>query len=86
MTDEAPRSPSRRHLLQVAAGTAAGGGLSGLAHAGGGVPGSPPRPKEASSMIGVPFEEHDRVRFGLIGCGGRGRSLLRNMRWSGKRA
>jgi hypothetical protein len=30
-------------------------------------------------MIGVPFEKRDRVRFGLIGCGGRGGSLLRNM-------
>ncbi|MCG6927036.1 MAG: Gfo/Idh/MocA family oxidoreductase [Acidobacteria bacterium] len=79
MTDETPRSPSRRHLLQVAAGTAAGAGLGGLARAGEGVPASPPRPKDASSMIGVPFEKHDRVRFGLIGCGGRGRSLLRNM-------
>ena len=30
-------------------------------------------------MIGVPFERHARVRFALIGCGGRGRSLLRNL-------
>jgi predicted dehydrogenase len=30
-------------------------------------------------MIGVPFETHERVRLGLVGCGGRGRSLLRDM-------
>ena len=79
MTDKTPRSLSRRHMLQVAAGTAAGAGLAGLARAGEDVPVAPPRPTSASSMIGVPFEKRDRVRFGLIGCGGRGRSLLRNM-------
>ena len=79
MADQKPRSWSRRNVLQVAAGTAAGAGLAGLARAGGDASTAPPRPAGASSMIGIPFEKHDRVRFGLVGCGGRGRSLLRNM-------
>ena len=79
MTDQTPRSLSRRHLLRVTAGTAAGAGLAGLVRAGGEVPSAPPRPSGASSMIGAPFAKHDRVRFGLVGCGGRGSSLLRNM-------
>ena len=79
MAEENPRSISRRLLLQAAAGTAAGAGLAGHAHAG--VDGSeaPPRPKTSSSMIGVPFDRHAAVRFGLIGCGGRGQSLLRDL-------
>jgi len=79
MADENPRSLSRRRLLQVAAGTAAGAGLTGRAHAEAGGSAAPPRPKTSSSMIGVPFERHAVVRFGLIGCGGRGQSLLRDL-------
>jgi predicted dehydrogenase len=77
MTDETLRSPSRRHLLRVTAGTAAGAGLAGLGRAEDGA--APTRPEGASSMIGVALEKNERVRFALIGCGGRGRSLLRNM-------
>ena len=76
MTDESPRPLSRRRMLQVAAGAAAGAGLPGRA---GSEPEAPARPAGASSMAGVPFERHERVRFGLIGCGGRGRGLLRNL-------
>jgi predicted dehydrogenase len=37
-------------------------------------------PKTASAtMIGVPFEPHERVRLGIIGVGGRGTSLLRDL-------
>ena len=37
-------------------------------------------PKTASAtMIGVPFEVHERVRLGIIGVGGRGTSLLRDL-------
>ncbi|MBZ5686927.1 MAG: Gfo/Idh/MocA family oxidoreductase [Acidobacteriia bacterium] len=37
-------------------------------------------PKTANAtMIGVPFEAHDRVRLGIIGVGGRGTSLLRDL-------
>jgi predicted dehydrogenase len=79
MTDQTPRSLSRRRLLQVTAGTAAAAGLAAASRAGTGEPEAPPRPKDASSMIDVAFEKHERVRFALIGCGGRGRSLLRNM-------
>ncbi len=79
MADEKPRSLSRRQLLQVAAGAAAGAGVTGRAGAAPGDPEAPPRPSAGSSMIDVPFERHARVRFALIGCGGRGRSLLRNL-------
>ncbi len=33
----------------------------------------------ARTMIGVPFEPHERVRMGLIGAGGRGSSMLRRV-------
>jgi Oxidoreductase family, NAD-binding Rossmann fold len=37
-------------------------------------------PKTANAtMIGVPFEAHERVRLGIIGVGGRGTSLLRDL-------
>jgi hypothetical protein len=32
-----------------------------------------------ATMIGVPFEVHERVRLGIIGVGGRGSSLLRDL-------
>jgi hypothetical protein len=32
-----------------------------------------------ATMIGVPFEVHERVRLGIIGVGGRGTSLLRDL-------
>ncbi len=76
MSDEKAHSLSRRQLFQVAAGAAAGAGLAGSTA---GDPEARPRSTGGSSMIGVPFEEHARVRFALIGCGGRGRSLLRNL-------
>ena len=79
MTDQTPRSLSRRRLLQVTAGTAAAAGLGRRAPAGVDLPTGPPRAEGASSLIGVPFERHERIRFALVGCGGRGRSLLRNM-------
>ena len=77
MTDETPRALSRRSMLRLTAGTAAAAGLAG--RAGGDTLATPARPTAASSMIGVPFEKRERVRFALVGCGGRGRSLLRNM-------
>src|SRR5438045_8851292 len=33
----------------------------------------------AATMIGVPFEPRERVRLGVIGVGGRGSSLLRDL-------
>jgi hypothetical protein len=33
----------------------------------------------AQTMMGVPFERRGKVRFGLIGCGGRGSGLLRDL-------
>jgi hypothetical protein len=32
-----------------------------------------------ATMIGVPFEAHERVRLGIIGVGGRGTSVLRDL-------
>lgn len=42
------------------------------------LPGQLPGPR-AERMIGVPFEPHAVVRIGMIGIGGRGRSLLRDL-------
>ena len=38
------------------------------------------KPKSVNStMIGVPFDARERVRLGIIGVGGRGTSLLRDL-------
>ena len=72
MADDARRPFSRRDVLLTATGAAAA-----LAAA---RPGSAQPPAAAAgSMMGVPFERRDKVRFALVGCGGRGRSLLRDL-------
>ncbi len=73
-------SISRRRLLQ-AAGAAAGLGLVELS--GGKAEGTSPQAEPAgaatNTMMGVPFEARDVVRIGLIGCGRRGLSHLRDL-------
>lgn len=34
---------------------------------------------KGKTMVGVPFEKHDKVRAALIGCGGRGSGLLNDL-------
>jgi len=76
LSNDTGRSLSRRQVLQVATGAAAGLGLAAP------TPGQTPAGAAAApmpqgdSMIGVPFERRDVVRVGLVGCGGRGQSLL----------
>ena len=36
-------------------------------------------PRQGESMMGVPFERRDQVRFGFVGLGGRGSGQLREM-------
>jgi hypothetical protein len=74
MDDATRRSLTRRTLLQTA-GAAATLGLarSGTAQT------PPPAAGPGGSMIGVRFEPRTSVRFALIGCGGRGMSLLRDI-------
>jgi len=80
MSDDTRRSLSRRQVLQVATGAAAGFSLTGggASPARAGQRDEPPAPR-AESMIGVPFEGRDVVRVGLVGCGGRGQSLLHDL-------
>jgi hypothetical protein len=75
MPDDSPRSLSRRQLIRTASAAAA----LGLARPGSAqeAPAAPAR--RGATMIGVPFERRERVRFALIGCGGRGSGLLRDM-------
>jgi len=40
---------------------------------------APPRPVGAATMHGVPFERRDTVRFGMVGTGLRGRSVLNEL-------
>jgi hypothetical protein len=65
---------SRRKLLKAAGAAGAVAGLPGLAGAE-----APelvvPEPVGAS-MVGVPFEKHEKVRLGIIGTGGRGTGVL----------
>lgn len=66
---------SRRNLLRGSAVAGAGLSIAGMnreeaiAH-------SRPRPSDARSMLGVPFEEHPAVRVGMIGVGNRGAAML----------
>ena len=76
MADDSPRSLSRRQLIVSATGTAAALALA----RGGAADEAPAAPaRRGATMIGVPFEKRETVRFGLIGCGGRGTSLLGDM-------
>lgn len=75
--DDAPGNISRRNFITR---TALGG--AGLVIAGDVLKGDllAEAPKSAgATMIGVPFESHERVRLGIIGVGGRGTSLLRDL-------
>jgi predicted dehydrogenase len=72
MNDDERPSLSRRQLLQTATAAAA----LGLARPGRALE-TPER--KAPSMMGVPFEKRETVRLGLIGCGGRGTSLLHDL-------
>jgi len=75
MSHDTRRPLSRREVLQVATGVAAATSLSGPAR--GQTSDAPPA--QGATMIGVPFERRDVVRVGLVGCGGRGQSLLRDL-------
>jgi predicted dehydrogenase len=68
------RPVSRRDLIKTASGAAAALSLPRPLAA----QPTPPAPPGAS-MMGVPFEHREKVRFGLIGCGGRGSGLLRDI-------
>jgi hypothetical protein len=78
--DDDPRSLSRRQLIRTAALAAAAASLPkpGLAQTPVPAP-APPPVASGGSMIGVPFEKRATVRFGLVGCGGRGSGLLRDV-------
>ncbi len=75
MPPRRPDSPiSRRDLLKAAGAVGAG-----LAITPARLPGlePPPRSRDATTMMGVPFERHDTVRLAIVGTGGRGTSMLR---------
>jgi predicted dehydrogenase len=78
VSDDPRPSLSRRQLLATAPGAAAALTLARLGDA---PAAAGPAGSEApgGSMIGVPFERHDTVRLGLVGYGGRGESLLRDL-------
>jgi predicted dehydrogenase len=59
---------SRRDLLKTGAAATVAAGLTESAKAG----------TKAPTMIGVPFERREKVRFGIIGSGERGKSMIRD--------
>lgn len=65
---------SRRELLKAAG--LASAAFASLPEVGATLP-PPPRPRGASSMLGVPFTRHRTVRIAIVGTGLRGRSVLR---------
>jgi len=73
MADDSARPFSRRDILKTATGAAAALSLARLGSAQ-----SPPAPPSGpgGTMAGVPFDRRDKVRFALVGCGGRGTGLL----------
>ncbi len=73
MKDTTEETLSRRDFIGAGAAAAAAAGFLPAA-----VPGLS-EPAAADRMIGVPFEARNVVRVGLIGVGGRGRSLLRDL-------
>jgi hypothetical protein len=83
MTQKKGPTISRRRVLQSGA-LAAGGlglkalGLGGAAEAAQALPPVPPIPT-GESVAGLRFEPREVVRIGLIGHGGRGASLLRDL-------
>jgi len=71
MTDASSDHLSRRDFV---GGTVAAAAAAGL------LPGIDPSATVGRErMIGVPFEPHKEVRIGMIGIGGRGRSLLHDL-------
>jgi hypothetical protein len=77
MSDANGRRLSRRELLKAAAVT----GVLGVGSAGADPPGEPQAPAEAAgpSVMDLKFDRHETVRIGVIGVGGRGTSLLREL-------
>ncbi len=69
-----PKIPhvSRRDLLR---GSLFGGALVGLNET---LAAAPPQTGDAATMVGVPFQAREKVRMGLVGCGGRGNGMLEN--------
>jgi predicted dehydrogenase len=75
MTDDKPSSVPRRRVLEAAGVAVTGLGLKALGLVPAVQAAEAPTPKGAS-VIGMTFEPRDAVRVGLVGCGGRGQSLL----------
>jgi hypothetical protein len=77
LTDDARRPFSRRELLRTATGAAAS--LSLARAAAGQEPATGPLAGPGGTMMGVAFDRREKVRLGLVGCGGRGTSLLHDL-------
>jgi Oxidoreductase family, NAD-binding Rossmann fold len=78
MTDDKPSSFPRRRVLEAAGVAVAGLGLKSLGL------GPTAQAAEApaatgASVVGMRFEPRPVVRVGLVGCGGRGQSLLSDL-------
>jgi predicted dehydrogenase len=77
MKDDKASVP-RRRVLEAATVAVAGVGLKALGLSPT-VQAAPAPPAAGPSMIGVRFEPREVVRIGLVGCGGRGQSLLNDL-------
>jgi predicted dehydrogenase len=77
MSDADGRRLSRRELLKAAAVTS----VLGIGSAGADTAGAPQAPAEAPgpSVMDLKFDRHETVRIGVVGVGGRGTSLLREL-------
>ena len=78
MTDDKPSSLPRRRVLEAASVAVTGLGLKALGLVSSAQAAETP-PALGSSVIGLRFEPRAVVRVGLVGCGGRGQSLLSDL-------
>mgnify|MGYP001764810524 CR=1 FL=1 len=82
MTDSLNRRDLLKQAVATGAGLAAAAALTPLPATAESIDAAafpaaePPRPAMAKSMKGVPFARHEVVRFGIVGTGLRGRSVL----------
>ena len=82
MSDSLNRRDLLKQALVTSAGLAAAGALTPMPAIAESITAAtapdaaPPRPSERASMRGVPFAPRATVRFGIVGTGLRGRSLL----------
>jgi predicted dehydrogenase len=77
--DREPKNISRRNFMVRTAMGGAGLAIANEILSENLLASTPKKSANNTTMIGVPFESRERIRLGIIGVGGRGTSLLRDL-------